>query len=218
MIGFWMQSDDAGEPDQRGNIGTMTLHPDHKALMFVGAIAVLGAGVRVVRAATSDGGPAVQPALERQMQSADSAKQAAQAKQARKGKSASQAPGGKRRPRKSAVADGPGMVIPIVGANQRAHVNGKLDLDVATAAQIDSLPGVSPAVAKKIVVDRMRNGPFQTATGLRRVRGLTAAAAARLDSLVVFSGAIVAATASDTIVEGSRSARSRSGRGRPRPP
>src|SRR5690349_16326451 len=52
----------------------MSLRPDHKALVFVGAVAVLGAGVRVVRAASgSTATPGAQPALDRQMASADSA-------------------------------------------------------------------------------------------------------------------------------------------------
>ena len=52
----------------------MSLRPDHKALVFLGAVAVLGAGVRVSRAASrSVSSPATQPALDRQMASADSA-------------------------------------------------------------------------------------------------------------------------------------------------
>ena len=50
----------------------MTLRSDQKALLFLGAVAVLGAGVRVVRASgRNDVG--AQPALERQAQAADSA-------------------------------------------------------------------------------------------------------------------------------------------------
>ncbi len=52
----------------------MSLRPDHKALIFLGAVAVLGAGVRVSRAASrSVSSPSTQPALDRQMASADSA-------------------------------------------------------------------------------------------------------------------------------------------------
>src|SRR5262250_2079843 len=52
----------------------MSLRADHKALVFLGAVAVLGAGVRMSRAASrSVVNPTAQAALDRQMASADSA-------------------------------------------------------------------------------------------------------------------------------------------------
>src|SRR5690242_14144363 len=52
----------------------MSLRADHKALVFVGAVAVLGAGVRVFKAASGSAvTPSTQAALEHQMASADSA-------------------------------------------------------------------------------------------------------------------------------------------------
>src|SRR3954468_8667994 len=54
----------------------MALRSDQKALMFIGAVAVLGAGVRVVRAASGRSASGSQPALEHQQQAADSAARA----------------------------------------------------------------------------------------------------------------------------------------------
>ena len=54
----------------------MTMRSDQKALLFLGAVGVLGAGVRVVRTAAGQGTRAAQPALDHQMHVADSAAQA----------------------------------------------------------------------------------------------------------------------------------------------
>jgi len=84
------------------------------------------------------------------------------------------------------------------------YVGGKLDLDVATAAQIDSLPGVGPTMAKRIVMDRMKRGPFVTRDGFRRVPGVGPAVLAKIDSLVVFSGTVRFPTDADTVIPRTR--------------
>lgn len=63
-----------------------------------------------------------------------------------------------------------------------------LDVDVAGAADLEALPGVGPALARRIVAERDAQGPFGSLQGLQRVRGIGAALAGRLKSLVVFSG------------------------------
>jgi len=87
------------------------------------------------------------------------------------------------------------------------YVGRRLDLDVATAAQIDSLPGVSPAVAKRILADRRARGPFLSMNGLRRVSGIGPAFVARIDSLVTFSGTVVQPTYADTVIPRAKRAR-----------
>jgi competence protein ComEA len=47
-----------------------------------------------------------------------------------------------------------------------------LDLNAATAAQLDSLPGVGPATAAAIVEHRERDGPFASVDALLDVRGI----------------------------------------------
>lgn len=49
---------------------------------------------------------------------------------------------------------------------------GKVNLNRATAAELDALPGVGPATAEKIVADREANGPFATVEDLGRVSGI----------------------------------------------
>lgn len=48
----------------------------------------------------------------------------------------------------------------------------KVDLNSATAEQLDTLPGVGPATAAKIIADRTANGPFRTVDDLLRVPGI----------------------------------------------
>jgi competence protein ComEA len=61
---------------------------------------------------------------------------------------------------------------------------GPLDLNTATAEQLDTLPGVGPATAAAIVSHRERNGPFATVDGLLDVRGIGPAKLEALRDLV----------------------------------
>lgn len=53
-----------------------------------------------------------------------------------------------------------------------AAVGGKVDLNRATVAELDALPGVGPSTAQKIVDDREANGPFKKVEDLMRVSGI----------------------------------------------
>jgi competence protein ComEA len=86
-------------------------------------------------------------------------------------------------------------------------VGKRLDIDIATAAQIDSLPGVTPLMAKRIVADRMARGPFASANGLQRVIGVSNAFLRHLDTLITFSGIFVHPSLSDTVIPKRRGSR-----------
>ncbi len=49
---------------------------------------------------------------------------------------------------------------------------GAISLSNASAAELDTLPGVGPATADKIVAYRNANGPFQTVDDLVKVKGI----------------------------------------------
>ena len=102
---------------------------------------------------------------------------------------AGQGPSAGRTPPTPAKRNGPG------------YIGGKLDLDVATAEQIDSLPGVTPLMARRIATDRVRRGPFLNLNGLRRVSGAGQLFLQKIDTLVTFSGTLALASPGDTIVK-----------------
>jgi Helix-hairpin-helix motif len=212
--------------DGRAYVQPMSLRPDHKALIFVGAVAVLGAGVRVLRAASSSSGSHAQPALDVQARAADSAASAHRdghgGRSSGRGRGQGQARGrssrgerdttrrssrdntrGSGRDSTAKTADGRGPL------DRRGYIGGKLDLDVATASQINALPGVTPAMAKRIAADRMMRGPFLSRDGLRRVPGAGPLFLRQIDSLVVFSGTFVAPATSDTVIAPRKSKRSK---------
>jgi competence protein ComEA len=47
-----------------------------------------------------------------------------------------------------------------------------IDLNLATAADLDRLPGVGPSTAKAIIYHRTRNGPFASIDDLLKVKGI----------------------------------------------
>ena len=53
-----------------------------------------------------------------------------------------------------------------------AGPQGKVDLNTATVAQLDALPGVGPITAQHIVDWRTRNGRFAKIEQLREVDGI----------------------------------------------
>jgi competence protein ComEA len=55
-----------------------------------------------------------------------------------------------------------------------------IDVNTASAAALERLPGIGPTLAARIVVDRAEQGRFRTLDDLRRVRGITPATIHRL--------------------------------------
>jgi len=49
-----------------------------------------------------------------------------------------------------------------------------VNINTATAAELEALPGIGPATAEKIVNDRTENGPFELPEDLMRVPGIGA--------------------------------------------
>jgi competence ComEA-like helix-hairpin-helix protein len=48
----------------------------------------------------------------------------------------------------------------------------RIDLDRADAKELERLPGIGPALARRIVVDRAARGPFRAPQALLRVKGI----------------------------------------------
>jgi len=72
---------------------------------------------------------------------------------------------------------------PVEGATN-AGAGGLIDLNRATAAELDALPGIGKVLAGRIVEWREREGPFQSVDDLGKVEGIGPALLAKLKPLV----------------------------------
>lgn len=63
-----------------------------------------------------------------------------------------------------------------------------IDMDAAPARDIEALPRIGPALARRIVASRDSLGPFGSLEGLQRVKGIGKATLQQLAPLVTFTG------------------------------
>ncbi|MGB9594353.1 MAG: helix-hairpin-helix domain-containing protein, partial [Anaerolineae bacterium] len=90
------------------------------------------------------------------------------------------------------VADGQQVHIPRVGekAPQKSQATaiptlaGPLNLNTATAAELEQLPGIGPALAARIVQYRQEHGPFRTVDALLLVSGIGPSTLEKIRGLV----------------------------------
>jgi len=83
------------------------------------------------------------------------------------------------------VSPPPGAAVPGPAAGAPgAAPGGPLNLNAATLAELDALPGVGPVLAQRILDYRTKHGGFRTVEELRKVEGLGEARYAQLKDLV----------------------------------
>ena len=180
---------------------------ERKALVFLAGLMVLGTGARMTQATAhvSAPSPAAQAALRRQIAAVDSVRNKA-AKKKRKGsgrvvvRSSNGSYGATATSRPSSRQEVVVRRVPVAGATTHVTVldatvpdvpsssgTGTVDLDRASAAEIEPLPGIGPVLAKRIVADRDALGPFGSLEGFQRVKGIGKVLAKRLSPHVTFS-------------------------------
>ena len=135
---------------------------ERKGLLFLAVVVLSGTGVRVWRASTPPPTRAESAALDRQLGKVDSARLARR----------SAAKGSRSKPK----------------AAPPAADSQPIDINAASSGQIEALPGIGPALAKRIVTHRDSTGPFADLAALCEVRGVGPALAERLRPLVTFGG------------------------------
>jgi competence protein ComEA len=89
------------------------------------------------------------------------------------------------------VVPRPGQPIPAAGASSAAkspgadaHPGQAVNLNTATEAQLDELPGIGPVIAARIVAWRQENGQFTSVDQLGEVSGIGNAILAKVRPLV----------------------------------
>lgn len=77
------------------------------------------------------------------------------------------------------VVDGEQLRVPVVGEVPAAAPgppgvasDGRVNLNTADAAALETLPGVGPAIAARIIAWREQNGPFRSVDELTAVSGI----------------------------------------------
>jgi competence protein ComEA len=73
-------------------------------------------------------------------------------------------------------------------APSRSRAVSPVDLNRAGPEELQTLPGIGPALAERILESRKREGPFRSAEDLLRVRGIGPATLARFRTRVLPSG------------------------------
>jgi len=85
-------------------------------------------------------------------------------------------------------------------AAQRPLAPGeRVDVDRATAVELERLPRVGKQLAERIVADRQANGPFGSLAGLGRVSGISAGLLRTLAPHVSFGGSVPPAAVVSTL-------------------
>ena len=77
----------------------------------------------------------------------------------------------------------PGTAVPAVSGIPAISTAG-MDLNSASAAELETLPGIGPSLASSIIQYREQNGPFQSVEGLLSVPGIGPTRLSQLRPLV----------------------------------
>ena len=76
---------------------------------------------------------------------------------------------------------GPLVKLPASAGGRERTLSGRLDMNRATAEQLDGLPGIGPAIAGRIVAYRKENGPFRSWDDVEQVAGVGPALRKKLE-------------------------------------
>jgi competence protein ComEA len=152
-----------------GDASAVPTPSERRALIFVAAVAALGVGVRGAKSLRPPPAAATGP-------------QAALAVQIAAVESAVTVGG---RSRAATQRSSAGVAKTAPAAPQPPAI---VDVDRADAAELETLPGIGPALARRIVEDRAAHGSFGGLSGLQQVRGIGPALTAKLAPRVTFSG------------------------------
>lgn len=70
------------------------------------------------------------------------------------------------------LRDGERITIPARGVSSGSTARRQVNVNAATAEELEALPGIGPVLARRIVDHRARHGPFQRSEDLLQVEGI----------------------------------------------
>lgn len=73
-----------------------------------------------------------------------------------------------------ALGSGPGSAPGVTAGATPANAGGKVNINTATLQELDSLPGIGPTLAQRILDYRTQKGPFRSIEDLQNVSGIGA--------------------------------------------
>lgn len=88
----------------------------------------------------------------------------------------------------SRVSDGQMIVIPTQSRPGEVSASGLININTASVAELDQLPGIGTVRAEQIISHRQANGPFQSIDDLANVEGISPSLLETLRPLVRVSG------------------------------
>lgn len=89
------------------------------------------------------------------------------------------------------LADGEALLVPAVAACRQSEggLPAKLDVNTACQAELEALPGIGPAYARRIIDSRLLDGPFRTPEELVARRVIPRATFERIQERITVSPA-----------------------------
>ena len=70
-------------------------------------------------------------------------------------------------------------------SNEPEFIEQTININTASASQLESLPGIGPSLAERIVAYREANGPFRTPSDILEVSGIGDATFANIEDRIV---------------------------------
>lgn len=91
-----------------------------------------------------------------------------------------------------AVSDGQHVYVPRLGEenppveppSEQPAADGKIDLNAADPATLETLPGIGPAIAQRIIDYRQTHGPFNSIEDIMEVSGIGPATFEQIQDLI----------------------------------
>lgn len=79
----------------------------------------------------------------------------------------------------------PGTPVGGTGSGAPSSPGARVDVNRASAEELQTLPGIGPALAERILQSRARDGPFRTPEDLLRIQGIGPVTLARIRDLIL---------------------------------